>query len=330
MIAPVRALAKRVLLELPVVSDSFVRWRIRKQFESGRARGFMPRQLAIEPVSYCQADCVMCPYSSMTRPKGIMSATVHRAIVDRVREWGAPISSITHAGLGEPLIDKGLADKVRFEKAAFPAAEVTVFTNAGLLDGRRGRELLDAGLDRLSISLNAIRKETYEAVMKIPFEPTMRNLEGFLELNRAAGHPVELHVSLIPTEHHTREEIEAFREHWTGKADAVVIPPWISWGGFLTHSQNETRWPCRYIWEVLQVDWDGTVKMCCEDFNTEFPLGNLSNETPGEVFNSDRLRQQRAAQVDGDFQAPRICKDCVETHRVAREFWKTARLARVR
>jgi len=255
-----------------------------------------------------------------------MSPDVHRMTVDKVAEWGAPISLITHAGLGEPLIDKALAEKIRYEKEVFKKARVTVFTNAALLDEDRGRELVSAGLDQLSISLNGLKKETYEAVMKLPYERTQQNIARFLEFNGEASSPVKVQVSLIPTELHSEDEIEEFRRYWIRRVDAVVIPLWISWGDFFKHTKKSTRWPCRYIWEVFMVDWDGMVKMCCEDYETRYPLGNLETRSPREVYHSPRMQKQRMDQVNGNFQWPEVCQNCIETHDSAREFWKSTNL----
>jgi hypothetical protein len=36
------------------------------------------------------------------------------------------------------------------------------------------------------------------------------------------------------------------------------------------------------------------------------------------------FQEQRRRQVEGDFAVPSICQGCIESHEVAREFWKTA------
>ena len=313
------------LLKLvPGFEEMRVRRRIRRALERSRPNGLLPRQLAIETVNHCNAACVMCPYPTLQRHKGFMSSDVHSLIVDKVAEWGAPIEIITHAGMGEPLLDKGIANKIRYEKQVFPRARVAIYSNISPLDAKRAEEMFDAKVDVLSVSLNAFSKELYEKVMKLPYERTQVNLHRFIEMNDARGRPVEVHVSLVPTEHHAPEEVERFRDYWTGKAHQVVIPPLIGWGGHFNLGVKKKQYPCRYVWEVLQVDWDGTVAMCCEDYETRFPLGNLERQTPDEIWNSQMFQEQRRRQVEGDFSTPSICENCIESHEVAREYWKTA------
>jgi radical SAM protein with 4Fe4S-binding SPASM domain len=301
-----------------------VRRRIRQEFDRSRPNGLLPRQLAIETVNHCNAACIMCPYPTLQRQKGVMSQEVHKLIVDKVKAWGAPISFITHAGMGEPLTDRAIHGKIAYEKSVFPDARVAIYSNASALEGKRVQQLFDARLDILSVSLNAFSKNVYETVMKLPFERTWNNLHRFLELNEARGKPIEFHVSLIPTEHHNEEEIANFRSYWESRAHHVIVPPRIGWGGFQDLGTLKKQYPCRYVWEVLLVDWDGTVAMCCEDYETKFPLGKLTEQSPQEVWNSKMLQEQRRRQVEGDFAMPSICLNCIESHDVAREYWKTA------
>ena len=323
-------LPKRKGLErIPALHDVFLRRRIRREWNKGKESGFLPRQLAIETSAFCNAKCIMCPAQKMSRPKGFMSIELHRLVVNKVAEWKAPISVISHAGLGEPLLDKSLFEKIQYEKKVLRGAQVAVYTNGSLLDGERSQMVLEAGVDQLSISLNAFRKETYEAVMKLAYERTVENIHRFLEMNKAKGSLVKVHVSLIPTDLHPPEEIDQFRNYWIKEVSSVAVPPLISWGGFLGHHKEKKQWPCRYLWEVFQVDWDGTVKMCCEDFDSRYPLGNIEESRPMEIFNSARMQKQRLDQVKGSFDWPEICRNCVESHEVARDFWKSAALASV-
>ena len=63
-------------------------------------------------------------------------------------------------------------------------------------------------------------------MMKLPFERTQTNLHRFIEMNTARGKPVEIHVSLIPTEHHSPDEIERFRSYWGPRVNLSPIHIW--------------------------------------------------------------------------------------------------------
>ena len=306
--------------------EAFILNNINRQFESSASTGIYPRQLAIETVNHCNAECVMCPYPNMNRHKGTMSEEIHKLIIDKVSAWNAPIEIISHAGMGEPLLDTNIEQKIIYEKQVFPKAMVAVYSNVSALNEKRAGQILDSGVDVLSVSLNGYSKEVYEAVMNLSFERTQQNLDLFIKMNNERGHPIEINVSLVPTQHHDKSEVENFCRYWEGKVDAVVVPPYIGWGGFFDLGIKKKQYPCRYIFEVLQIDWDGTVVMCCEDFESQYPLGNLTKQDPNEIFNSPKIQEQRRQMVGGNFSHPPICLDCIESHGVAREFWKRAEI----
>ncbi len=299
-------------LELPVLSDWAVRRVIRAKTRGVESR-LLPTQLALETVNVCNAECVMCPYPVMTRAKGLMTMDVFRVVVDKVAGSGAPINLITHAGLGEPLIDKHLGERLRYERDVLPKAMRVVYTNAALLTERKLESLLDAGLDRMSISFNGMRKDTYERVMKLDYDATLANVHAALEYRARTGARFSVVISCVPTEHHTEEEIREFQEYWRDKADIVVVPPWITWGGAFDGDKPARQLPCRYLWSILLVNYDGTVIMCCEDYEQKYPLGDLKTQSVLEVFNGDIAVRQRRNQLAGNFDEPEVCRGCAET-----------------
>ena len=87
--------------------------------------------------------------------------------------------------------------------------------------------------------------------------------------------------------------------------------------------QMEKRLPCAFLWNVLMIDWDGTVKRCCEDYDSRFPMGNILEQAPDAIFNSAMMVANRKRQMSKDFTIPKMCKECVETLPVvAAPFWK--------
>jgi radical SAM protein with 4Fe4S-binding SPASM domain len=306
-----------------ILSDNTVKPGINSALKAmiGDKRCFMPTHMAIETISACNADCIMCPSSKMKREKAVMRPEVHQTILRKITDWGAPISLITHAGLGEPLLDRMLEERIQQEKKTFTDSQIIVYTNGSLLDEERALKLIDSGVDIVSFSINGFRKETYEAVMKLPRDNTYRNVERFCEIKQKLGSKINICVSAIKTDLCSQQELEEYKQFWETKNVQVIMPPWISWGNHFEHSIRKHQLPCFYIWKTMMIDQDGTVKMCCEDYNTRYPLGNIMTQSPSEIFNSARMRQQRTDQLNSNFSWPEICKNCTETFEPARDFW---------
>jgi GTP 3',8-cyclase len=88
---------------------------------------------------------------------------------------------------GEPLIRRGIEDLVAMLSAL--DAEVTLTTNASLLP-RKAQALKDAGLARITVSLDSMDDATFRSMNDVDF-PVERVLEG-IEAARAAGLPVKV------------------------------------------------------------------------------------------------------------------------------------------
>lgn len=307
---------------LKKISSSIMKKKIQNKI--GVSRKFYPTQLAIETVCDCNAKCIMCPSKNKQRAKGTMSIETHKRIIDSVKSWGAPVNMITHAGMGEPLLDARLEEKISYEKNIFPEAQIIVYSNGSILSEKRGISLIDSGLDIISFSINAFYENTYMAVMNLSREKVYSNVERFLELRREKKSDMQVCVSLTKTDLCSDQEIKEYNDYWKDRVNSVIFPPWISWGGTFDHSIKGTQLPCLYIWQVLMVDYDGTVKMCCEDYDSRFPMGNILDKNPDEIFNSKRMVDQRSAQLRGDFTWPNICRNCIETFQSAETYWKNS------
>ncbi len=143
-----------------------------------------PEAVFVESTNKCNLKCVMCPTPSMRREQGFLTMDVLEGIVHSLPE-GTPVGL---NNWGEPLLHQRIVEMVAFlDKAGF---EPEFVTNATLLRGDRVRELIEAGLRKIYVSMDGI-EDDYEKIRGLPFEKVKANLEGFLALR-----PPELMVFL--------------------------------------------------------------------------------------------------------------------------------------
>jgi len=95
---------------------------------------------------------------------------------------------------GEPLVRRGLVDIVRRTKLLAPSPEVSLTTNAlGL--AKIAQALADAGLDRVNISLDSVRAETFAAITR---RDRLHDVLAGLDASAAAGlTPVKINAVLL-------------------------------------------------------------------------------------------------------------------------------------
>ena len=95
---------------------------------------------------------------------------------------------------GEPLVRRGLVDIVARTRALDPGLELSVTTN-GLGLARLAGPLAEAGLDRVNVSLDTIRPETFHAITR---RDRLHDVLEGLEAAAAAGlGPVKVNAVLL-------------------------------------------------------------------------------------------------------------------------------------
>ncbi len=139
----------------------------------------LPTQLYIEVTNYCNSLCVSCPLTYdhflPLEPKHHLGWEDFRRIVDQTPE----IRRAVLHGIGEPLLNRDLPRFVAHLKER--GAWVLFNTNGVLLDQRRGDALVEAGLDELRVSLDAVTPELYARLRGIDALPRiLDNLRAFV------------------------------------------------------------------------------------------------------------------------------------------------------
>lgn len=139
-----------------------------------------PVCLYLEVTNRCNLLCTTCPrtYEDLERPTD-MSWELFTRIVDQVPDLAR---AVLH-GVGEPMMVRDLPRMVRYLKSR--GAHVLFNTNGTLLDERRGRELADAGLDELRVSLDAAEPRAFAQVRGVDaFEKIVANVRAFTARQR--------------------------------------------------------------------------------------------------------------------------------------------------
>jgi MoaA/NifB/PqqE/SkfB family radical SAM enzyme len=160
----------------------------RRYFEAvGDARGPVAGQepvcLYLETTNRCNLLCTTCPRTfEDLEPPADMSWQLFTHIVDQFPR----IARVVLHGVGEPMMVKALPRMVRYLKDR--GTYVLFNTNGTLLTERKGKELIESGLDELRVSLDAAEPRAFLAVRgKDMFARIVRNVQAFTTYQRAKG-----------------------------------------------------------------------------------------------------------------------------------------------
>ncbi len=153
-------------------------------------------KIYIEPTNRCNLDCVTCMRNSWDEPLGEMSNAVFSRIVEGLRSLSQP-PDILFGGLGEPLAHPDIVEMVKQTKAL--ASSVELVTNGTLLSKSLSKQLIDAGLDILWVSLDGATPASYKDVrLGAALPDVLANLASFREARWNKYYPAYLDHHLKP------------------------------------------------------------------------------------------------------------------------------------
>jgi MoaA/NifB/PqqE/SkfB family radical SAM enzyme len=148
--------------------------------ERGALAEAEPVCLYLETTNRCNLLCTTCPRTfEVLEPPADMSWDLFTAIVDQFPQ----IARVVLHGVGEPMMVPALPRMIRYLKDR--GTYVLFNTNGTLLTARKGRELIDSGLDELRVSLDAAEPKAFELVRgRDMFGRIVRNLRAFRRTQR--------------------------------------------------------------------------------------------------------------------------------------------------
>jgi len=283
------------------INDKAARWRM--PFAA------KPKFIQMETVTKCNAKCPFCPQNEIVRDPARMPTEAWRKIVDDTRGWG-----ITYRPFltNEPFVDNRMPEIVRYIKENDPTARVEFNTNGELVTEKLARELLEAGVDIMRFSIDGLSRETYEpSRIGIDFTKVMERTRRFLELWDEGGYRnkvfTELRMIEVPENKH---EVEAYRAFWGPLCSEVLITSMYQWPWTGQKREDVVLKPCLKILDELFFYTNGNATICCWDVHERAVIGNINEQSVGEIWESYAARCMRATLDDGRRDLLNLCSRC--------------------
>ncbi len=152
-----------------------------------RATGLseLPSSLQIGISNPCNLSCRMCPYLEVhDADRSLMSMETFERFVPILPY----IDNVHLSGFGETLLNKQLLSFVERIRSIHPKITIAVTTNATLLDETISRGLIEAGVDRVVVSLDGASASTVESIrLGIDFEKVIANVRRLCAIRDQLG-----------------------------------------------------------------------------------------------------------------------------------------------
>lgn len=276
----------------------------------------MPLHLDIEASSRCNLRCTFCDKLPLLKPGqlGNLEFDLFKHIIDQFngnhKLWGLKLSY-----RGEPLINPQIPDMVRYAKE-HGVLDVYFNTNAMFLDERMSRRLIEAGLDRISISIDGTEKTEYEKVrVGADFDKLIQNLETLLRLKEEYG--VTYPKIRIQTVKFPNTNADEYLKKWDNYADEIAM---VDYKDESIRNENlRGDWACPQLWQRMTIEWDGTVFGCNNDDLRGFDLGNAADRSIYDCWHDERMMRVREIHMQGKSHEVDDCNGCP---------WRTAQIVK--
>jgi len=268
--------------------------------------------MRIEVTTKCNYNCSICPREKLTRKKETMNLSLFKSLVDKVLGETGQYSTLTFPGMGEPLLDDTLNEKIAFSRSKGLAT--LILTNGSLLSVDRFKILEGLGAESIRVSMYGNDPDSYTKVHGINnsgiFDTVRENLTKIAELKKRT----KLLLTYNVIEGSNDACVQGWIDYWMEKADLIEVWRPHNWvdGRKYRRVQSKMLPTCgRPFKGPLQVQVDGTVNMCCFDFDGKLTIGDLKTQSLKEVFNSPAYMKIRRCHETGDFSGSGlICESC--------------------
>lgn len=141
-----------------------------------------PSRLFVETTTRCNLRCRMCV--KQTGDNGIVEGDISPEIFAALEPALPHAEALILNGIGEPLLHPHLEDFIRTAKSLMPRGGWVGFQSNGLLfDEARAASLVEAGLDRICLSLDSVCPDTFR---KIREGGEVRDMENALSTLKTA------------------------------------------------------------------------------------------------------------------------------------------------
>ena len=267
-----------------------------------------PLHLDIEATNACNLKCPFCTFGVTHKHNlGKMNWNVYKCIIDEGKEYNLP--SIKLSIRGEPLLHPMIAEMVGYAKKN-GLVDVYFNTNGTLLTEGICQKLIEAGLDRMSISFEGTTKEIYEKNrVGAKYEDVIRNIEtliDFKERNKANHPRIRIQSVLIPE---MEGSLDKYVNFWKEKGVDE-----IAYLDFEKEAAEEEDllfpWVCPQLWQRMSIWYDGTILPCVHDTYGLMKVGNMKGFKIAEAWKSELEIAYRNLHKNGQGELLHSCKIC--------------------
>jgi MoaA/NifB/PqqE/SkfB family radical SAM enzyme len=286
-----------------------------------------PFVLLVDPSNLCNFRCRYCPTGNRDlirktgRYQGNLDFNLFKKIIDDLKEFSQPVKVLRLYKEGEPLVNPHFPDMIRYAKDSKRILRIDTTTNGALLKPKLNRQIVEAGLDQINISVNGVSSEQIYKYTntRIDFQQYVGNIRDLYEHKGNC----EVYIKAIE-ELLSSEEREKFLDIFGDIADRIYLehlsPAWpeFKFDGiemkFTSGHYGQPIIPkqvCPYIFYIMVINSDGKTSLCVGDWKHQLGYGDVSKQSVKDIWLGDIINSHRIAHLEDRRGDNSFCKACL-------------------
>lgn len=286
-----------------------------------------PFIIGVDPSDMCNFQCKFCPTSDRKLIKTIpcrnhiMDFELYKKIIDDICEFEKPIKVLRLFKDGEPLMNPKFVEMIKYAKDKKCAEKIDTTTNASLLTEEKSLAIIEAGLDRINISIEGVNENQYLEFSnyKIDFDKLVKNIAYFYKNRKNCKIYIKICGDAI-----SEDDKKKFYEIFGDISDTIYIEHIIScWPGFELkgakanqktglYGQELTKEAevCPYAFYSFFINSDGSASICSDDWSRKLIIGDVKKETVKDIWNGKKLKNYQIMFLKKQRKNHPFCSKC--------------------
>lgn len=303
--------------ELEERIDFFLREQLIVPVSTDETLSFIPHRVDIETCRQCNARCQFCPQSVSPKSRGVMPMDLFSLILSRLAGTTPEWVAFNH--YGEPLVDPFFRERVELLRER--KLQLGLYTNGVLLKDALVDFLAEGGVYKIVFNFPSLDPAEWCELMQMreqSYWKARRAIE--YSLTTCSNLPQGIGISVNGVTETQPARVNAIKEHFSTFGRVQVRSEFSnSRAGAIQNElvqiTSRTAWRqyggCDRIARHLHISSEGKVFLCCQDYDQNVILGDLTQESVSEIMTGPLARQLRAEMFGlAPMQSGRICLNC--------------------
>ena len=280
----------------------------------------------IDPSDVCNFRCKFCPTAdrklikTISGRNSILDFNLYKKIVNDICEFEKPIKVLRLFKDGEPLVNPRFAEMIKYARDKKCTEKIDTTTNASLLTPEKSLAIIEAGIDRINISIEGVNNKQYFefSKYKIDFDDLVENIAYLYKNRKNCEIIVKICGDTI-----SAEDKDKFYKTFGDIADGVYVEHVMSaWPNFELKEVKVNQEVgvygqkikqvevCPYLFYHLVINADGSVSACCFDWAHRLLIGDVKKESLKDIWNGKKLFDLQKMSLKRQRRKNPVCNNC--------------------